>query len=67
MCPTCVYCVIKLKALRVYFGRQSNVLKRITEPSNDEYDNNVSDNCDYKFSTFDDFGVKDYQKSMHIT
>ena len=34
---------------------------RITEPSNDDYDNDVSDNCDYNVS-FDDFGVKNDQQ-----
>ena len=37
-------------------------LAHITEPSNDDYDNDVSDNCDNNFGTFDDFGVKNYQK-----
>ena len=39
-----------------FFGRQKrrfNPLK--TEPSNDDYDNDVSD---HNFGTFDDFGVK---------
>ena len=35
-----------------------NVLVCITEPSNDDFDNDVSDNCDHNFGTFDDFGVK---------
>ena len=39
---------------------------RITEPSNDDYDNDVSDNCDHNFGTFNDFGVKNDQK-YHIT
>ena len=38
---------------------------RITEPSNDDYDNDVSDNCDNNFGTFDDFGVKNDQKVSH--
>ena len=25
----------------------------------------MSDNCDYNFGTFDDFGVKNYQKVSH--
>ena len=29
---------------------------------NDDYDNDVSDNCDHNFGTFDDFGVKNDQK-----
>ena len=35
---------------------------RITERSKDDYDNDVSDNCDHNFGTFDDFGVKNDQK-----
>ena len=34
----------------------------ITEPSNSDYNNNVSDNCDHNFGTFDYFGVKNDQK-----
>ena len=45
-----------------FFGRQKRRLARITEPSNDDYDNDVSDNCDHNFGTFDDFGVKNDQK-----
>ena len=41
------------------------VLARITETSNDDYDNGVSDNCDHNFGTFDDFGVKNDQKVSH--
>ena len=41
---------------------KNDVLARITEPSNDDYDNGVSDNCDQNFGTFDDFGVKNDQK-----
>ena len=41
---------------------KNDVLARITEPSNDDYDNGVSDNCDQNFDTFDDFGVKNDQK-----
>ena len=37
---------------------KNDVFARITEPSNDDYDNDVSDNCDNNFGTFDDFGVK---------
>ena len=32
---------------------------------NDDYDNDVSDNCDHNFGTFDDFGVKNEQKVSH--
>ena len=44
---------------------KNDVLARITEPSNDDYDNGVSDNCDNNFGTFDDFGVKNDQKVSH--
>ena len=44
---------------------KNDVLTRITEPSNDDYDNDVSDNCDHNFGTFDDFGVKNDQKVSH--
>ena len=44
---------------------KNDVLTRITEPSNDDYDNGVSDNCDQNFGTFDDFGVKNDQKVSH--
>ena len=38
---------------------KNDVLARITEPSNDDYDNDGSDNCDYNFG---DFGLNNYQK-----
>ena len=41
---------------------KNDVLARIAEPSNDDYDNGVSDNCDKNFGTFDDFGVRNDQK-----
>ena len=44
---------------------QKRHLARITEPSNNDYDNDVSDNCDHNFGTFDDFGVKNDQKVSH--
>ena len=44
---------------------KNDVLAHITEPSNDDYDNDVSDNCDHNFGTFDDFGVKNDQKVSH--
>ena len=44
---------------------KNNLLARITEPSNNDYDNGVSDNCDQNFGTFDDFGVKNDQKVSH--
>ena len=39
---------------------------RITEPSNNDYDNDGSDNCDYDFGTFDCFGVQNDQKVHDI-
>ena len=46
-----------------FFGRQKRRLAHITEPSNDDYDNDVSD---HNFGTFDDFGVKNDQKVSHL-
>ena len=47
---------------------KNDVLTRITEPSiNNDYDNDGSDNCNYNFVTFGDFGVKNDQKVSHIT
>ena len=45
-----------------FFGRQKRRLAHITEPSNNDYGNDVSDNYDNNFGTFDDFGVKNCQK-----
>ena len=39
----------------LFFYVKNDVLARITETSNDDYDNRVSDNCDHNFGTFDDF------------
>ena len=54
-----------------FFGRHKRCLARITEPSNYDYDNDVSDNCDHNFCTFDDFGdtklVLKMTKKYHIT
>ena len=44
---------------------KNEVLARITKPSNNDYDNDGSDNCDYNFGTFDNFGVKNDQKVSH--
>ena len=44
---------------------KNDVFAHITEPSNDDYDYDVSDNCDNNFGTFDDFGVKNDQKVSH--
>ena len=46
----------------LFLDVKNDVLAHITEPSNDDYDNGVSDNCDQNFGTFDDFGVKNDQK-----
>ena len=45
-----------------FFWTSKRRLARITEPSNNDYDNDVSDNCDHNFGTFDDFGVRNDQK-----
>ena len=37
---------------------------RITEPSNNDYDNDGSDNCDHNFGTFGDVGVKNVPVNM---
>ena len=39
-----------------------NVLACSTEPNNNDYDNDGSDNYDYNFDTFDNVGVKNYQQ-----
>ena len=50
----------------LFLDVKNDVLARITEPSNDDYDSGVSDNnCDQNFGTFDDFGVKNDQKVSH--
>ena len=46
----------------LFLDVKNNVLALITEPSNDDYNNEGSDNCDYDFVTFDDFCVKDDQQ-----
>ena len=46
----------------LFLDVKNDVLMRITEPSNNDYDNDVSDNFDHNFGTFDDFGVKHDQK-----
>ena len=43
----------------LFLDVKNDVLARITEPSNDDYDIDGSDHCD---SNFDDFGVKNDQK-----
>ena len=44
---------------------KNDILAGITEQSKDDYDNDVSDNCEHNFGTFDDFGVKNDQKVSH--
>ena len=51
--------------VKLFFDVKNNVPARIAEPSNDDYDNGVSDNCDHNSGTFDDFGVKNDQKVSH--
>ena len=51
--------------VQFFLDVKNDALARITEPSNDDYDNDVSDNCDNNFGTFDDFGVKNDQKVSH--
>ena len=46
----------------LFLDVKNDVLASITEQSKDDYDNDVSDNCDHNFGTFDDFGVKNDQK-----
>ena len=41
----------------LFLDVKNDVLACITERSKDDYDNDVSDNCDHNFGTFDDFGV----------
>ena len=48
----------------LFLDVKNDVLTRITEPSNDDYNNEVSDNCDYDFVTFD-FGLKVIKKYAH--
>ena len=50
------------QVVQLFLDVKNDVFARITEPSNDDYDNGVSDNCDQNFGTFDDFGVKNDQK-----
>ena len=53
------------QVVQLFLDVKNDVFVRITEPSNDDYDNDVSDNCDNNFGTFDDFGVKNDQKISH--
>ena len=49
----------------LFLDVKNNVLAHIIEQRKDDYDNDVSDNCDHNFGTFDDFGVKNDQKVSH--
>ena len=53
------------QVVQLFLDVKNNVFAHITEPSNDDYDNDGSDNCDHNFGTFDDFGVKNDQKVSH--
>ena len=50
------------QVVQLFLDVKNDVLPRITEPNNDDYDNDGSENCDYDFGIFDYFGVKNYQK-----
>ena len=50
------------QVVQLFWDVKNDVLTHITETSNDDYDEDWSDNCDYNFGTFDDFGVKNDQK-----
>ena len=41
----------------LFLDIKNNVSAHITEQSKDDYDNDVSDNCDHNFGTFDDFSA----------
>ena len=49
----------------LFLDVKNDILAHITKPSNNDYDNDGSDNCDYIFGTFDNFGVKNDQKVSH--
>ena len=55
-------CSASLDEFSVLLDVKNDVFAHITEPSNDDYDNDVSDNCDHSFGTFDDFGVENDQQ-----
>ena len=52
------------QVVQLFLDVINDVFARITEPSNNDYNNEVSDNCDNNFGTFDDFGVKKEPKSI---
>ena len=45
------------QVVQLFLDVKNDVLARNTEPSNNDYDYDGSDNCEYNFGTFDDFGV----------
>ena len=49
------------QVVQLFWDVKNDVLMRITETSNNDYDNDWSDDCDYNFGTFDDFGIKNDQ------
>ena len=53
------------QVVQLFLDVKNEVFARITEPSNNDYDNDVSDNCDHNFGPIDDFGVKNDQKVSH--
>ena len=53
------------QVVQLFLDVKYDVLTRFTESSNNDYDNDGSNNCDYNFGTFDDFGVKNDQKVSH--
>ena len=53
------------QVVQLFLDVKNDVFARITEPSNNDYDNDVNDNCDNNFGTFADFGVKNDQKVSH--
>ena len=50
------------QVVQLFLDVKNDALTRITEPCNDDYNNDVSDNCDNNFGTFDDFSVKNDQQ-----
>ena len=53
------------KLVPFFLDVKNDVLARITEPSNYDYDNDGSDNYDHNFGTFDDVGTRNDQKVSH--
>ena len=53
------------QSVQLFLDVKNDILAGITEQSKDDHNNDVSDNCDHNFGTFDDFGVKNDQKVSH--